>query len=116
MRNQILSISILCMLGGVNLSAVTLRDVVSQTLDNHPIIRERLENYRATREEISIADAGYYPTIDLQSSVGRKATGRVRVDREEWRAVSEDESIIPTDTIVIVKQVNGTKLIVRKEE
>jgi len=77
MRNKILSISILCMLGGINLSAVTLRDVVSQTLENHPIIRERLENYRATREEISIADAGYYPTIDLQSSVGRKATGRV---------------------------------------
>jgi adhesin transport system outer membrane protein len=65
------------MLGVINLSAITLKDVVSQTLENSPIIMERLHNYRATREEISIADAGYYPTLDLQSSVGRKATGRL---------------------------------------
>jgi adhesin transport system outer membrane protein len=59
------------------MSATTLQSVVSQTLDSNPIIQERLQNYRATREEVGIAEAGYYPTLDLQSSVGRKTTGRV---------------------------------------
>ncbi len=77
MKCKILSISILCILSSITLSATTLKDIVSQTLDNNPIIKERLQNYRATREEIAISEAGYYPTLDLQSSIGRKATGRV---------------------------------------
>jgi adhesin transport system outer membrane protein len=76
-RIKILSIFTLYILGTIELWAVTLKDVVSQTLENSPIIIERLHNYRATREEISIADAGYYPTLDLQSSVGRKSTGKI---------------------------------------
>jgi len=70
-------LSIFLLLSSITLLAATLKDVVSQTLENNPIIKERLENYRATREEIGTSEAGYYPTLDLQSSIGRKATGRV---------------------------------------
>lgn len=67
-------------LGTINVSAVTLKDVVSDVLDSSPIVNERLKNYRATQEEIGIAEAGYYPTLDLKSAVGRKATGRISND------------------------------------
>ncbi|HEY53093.1 MAG TPA: NfeD family protein [Caldilineae bacterium] len=43
----------------------------------------------------------------------REAKGRVRVEREEWRAESEDGQVIPVDTIVQVVRVEGTRLIVR---
>jgi len=77
MNNKFLAIFIIYILSETTLSATTLKEVVGQTLDSNPIIKERLENYRATREEIAISEAGYYPTLDLQSSVGRKATGKV---------------------------------------
>jgi len=62
------------------LSATSLKQVVSEVLDSNPVVMERLKNYRATKEEIGIAEAGYYPTLDLQSSVGKKYTGRIAND------------------------------------
>jgi len=39
--------------------------------------------------------------------------GMVRVDAEEWRAVSEGGGVIAKDTIVEVLRIDGTKLVVR---
>lgn len=39
--------------------------------------------------------------------------GMVRVDAEEWRALSEDGSVIAKDTIVEVLRIDGTRLVVR---
>ncbi len=44
-----------------------------------------------------------------------QATGRVRIDREEWRAQSADDTVIPVDSLVEVVRVEGTRLIVREE-
>lgn len=44
---------------------------------------------------------------------GPSATGRVRVDREEWRAESHDSTAIAVDTIVEVVKVAGTRVVVR---
>lgn len=67
-------------LGTIHASAVTLKDIVDDVLNTSPIVNERLKNYRATQEEIAIAEAGYYPTLDLRSAVGKKATGRISND------------------------------------
>ena len=40
-------------------------------------------------------------------------TGRVRMNKEEWRAESENDEIIPKDTKVKVIKVDGTHLIVQ---
>lgn len=40
-------------------------------------------------------------------------SGMVRVDAEEWRALSEDGSVIAKDTIVEVLRIDGTRLVVR---
>jgi len=57
---------------GVQAHALTLQESVSEVLDSNPVVMERLKNYRATRSQIDSADAGYFPTIDLQSAVGRE--------------------------------------------
>jgi len=58
-------------------SAETLKEVVAHVLETSPVIKERLKNYNATREEVAIADAGYYPTLDLQAAGGKKYTNRI---------------------------------------
>ena len=66
---------------------------------------------------------GYIPT-NSELEVGRTAkvieeinadngTGRVRVGGVDWSAVSADESVIPSDTVVTVTAVNGAKLTVK---
>ncbi len=80
MRIKTLLIPALCCMSMNTLSASSLKQVVSEVLDSNPVVMERLKNYRATKEEIGIAEAGYYPTLDLQSSVGKKYTGRISDD------------------------------------
>ena len=58
-----------------NLSALTLQESVAEVLDTNPVVVERLKNYRATRSDVDAAQSGYFPTIDLQTSIGREEDG-----------------------------------------
>ena len=80
MKIKALLIPVLCLVSMNTLSATSLKQVVSEVLDSNPVIMERLKNYRATKEEIGIAEAGYYPTLDVQSAIGKKYTGRIDND------------------------------------
>jgi len=65
-------------LGILPLEAESLKNVVESVLNSSPIVQERLGNYRATRSAIAVAEAGYYPTLDIKSGAGMKATGQFR--------------------------------------
>ncbi|WP_295420514.1 TolC family outer membrane protein [Sulfurovum sp.] len=67
----------LLVVGMMSASADTLKHIIGNVLDTNPIISERLKNFKAAQAEIGIAQAGYYPTVDIESAVGRKATGRI---------------------------------------
>ncbi len=73
MKRQLI-VPLLC---GISLgaSATTLKGVVNEVLQSSPIIKERLHNYRATRADLRGAEAGYYPTLDLEAGVGRDYKG-----------------------------------------
>lgn len=43
-----------------------------------------------------------------------EGTGQVKIAGELWSAKSNDDSIIPVDTDIIVEKIDGVKLIVRK--
>ncbi len=45
-----------------------------------------------------------------------QATGRVEVNGMEWSAKTEETDIIATDAVVVIKGIQGVKLIVEKEE
>lgn len=64
---------------------------------------------------------------NAESLIGQKAivkeeintlqtTGRVEVNGMEWSAKTEESEIIKADTIVMIKGIQGVKLIVEKEE
>ncbi len=62
-------------------------------------------------DEIVGKSALVIETIDFE-----KNKGKVKVDGDIWRAVTEDRSTVNIDDYVIILKVEGTKLIVRKEE
>ncbi len=43
-----------------------------------------------------------------------KNTGRVKVGGEDWKAISKDDSIIPSESKVKIVAIDGVKLIVEK--
>lgn len=45
-----------------------------------------------------------------------QATGKVEVNGMEWSAKTEESEIIEADTVVMIKGIQGVKLIVEKEE
>ena len=70
-------------LASSSVSALTLEESVNEVLTTNPVIQERLKNYRATREDMSIADSGYMPTVDLVGGIGWKTKGHL-VDQPDY--------------------------------
>jgi adhesin transport system outer membrane protein len=54
--------------------AITVEEGIKQVLSTHPVVQERLKNYRATVQDLKIANSAYFPKLDLISSVGRART------------------------------------------
>ena len=52
------------------LMAQDLKTSVEEVINTNPTVQERLKNYNATKEDITIAKSGYYPTLDLSIGVG----------------------------------------------
>lgn len=44
-----------------------------------------------------------------------RGTGRVRVRKELWTSIAKDSEIIPIDQVIIVEQIDGVKLVVKRE-
>lgn len=56
------------------LNALNLREGMDEVLSTHPVVLERLHNYRATLEDLRITEAQYLPTLDYSASVAREKT------------------------------------------
>lgn len=56
------------------LNALSLREGMDEVLSTHPVVLERLHNYRATLEDLRITEAQYLPTLDYSASVAREKT------------------------------------------
>lgn len=58
------------------LVAQDMKTTVNEVISTNPNVLERLKNYNSTKEDVTIANAGYYPKIDLSLGVGREKTDR----------------------------------------
>lgn len=62
------------------------------------------------------ADALIGQTGIVRKTIDAKKGGRVIVRGDDWWAFSEDSLTIPQDTKIIVLEVDGSKLIIKKED
>lgn len=60
---------------GVNLDALSLKSSVSEVINSNPIILERINNYRATQQDLKISESEYLPSLDFRAGVGLKDAG-----------------------------------------
>ena len=67
------------------LNALTLKESILEAMQTNPVVQERLKNYRATQQDLSVAEADYYPTLDLSAAVGYNDAGNLKSeDSGEW--------------------------------
>ncbi|MDO9209088.1 MAG: TolC family outer membrane protein [Sulfuricurvum sp.] len=64
------------LLGG-SLYALTLDEAVNEALRTHPIVKERLNNFRATQQDLKISEAEYYPVLDARAVAGYNHAGEL---------------------------------------
>jgi adhesin transport system outer membrane protein len=74
-----------CLLLVKNLSALTLEESVKEVINTNPIVQERLKNYRATQQDLNIAESEYYPRLDLRAVAAYNKVGDVKKNRFEDR-------------------------------
>lgn len=82
---------------------------VVSLLATRPLVKKKINTQmQPTNSDRNIGrDATVIETID-----NLKAKGQVKVDGQIWTARSENDQIIPQGTIVVVKRIDGVKLIV----
>jgi len=81
------------------LGAITLKESVDEVIVTHPIVQERLKNYRAIREDINIADSEYLPQLDLRSAIGHKEVGLIASDINQEGYDLYENSLILTQNL-----------------
>ncbi len=55
----------------MNIQGQTLKQSIEEVLQTNPQVLERQSNYKAEREDITVARSGYYPKLDLKLGIGR---------------------------------------------
>ncbi len=54
--------------------AVTLEETVKEVLSTNPQVLERISYFRSVKQDVGIAESGYYPKIDIVAGIGREKT------------------------------------------
>ena len=72
-------------LASSSLCALTLEESVKEVLGTNPIVQERLKNYRATQQDLNIAESEYYPRLDFRATAGYNNVGEIKDRRFDDR-------------------------------
>ncbi len=54
--------------------AQNLQTTVKEVLSTNPVVLERLKNYNVTKEDITHAESGYFPKLDISIGIGYENT------------------------------------------
>lgn len=73
MKKTLLASALLTLFSATT-AAQSLEEAVAMALDSHPDVREAFTNYKAREAEVSIARAGYLPTLDANAGYGYEKT------------------------------------------
>jgi len=77
-----------------------------------PIVKKLLKEVKPTNSELDIGKTATV-TEEINNKAGK---GRVNLNGVFWAARTVDDEIIPEGTIVIVKEIDGAKLIVDNDK
>ena len=72
MKNILLATSLLAL----SANAQSVDRLLQDVLETNPTVTERLHNFKASQSDITAAQAGYYPSLDLSFGAGKEETDR----------------------------------------
>ncbi|MEA3371006.1 MAG: TolC family outer membrane protein [Campylobacterota bacterium] len=88
-----------------SLSALTLKESVVEAMNTNPVVTERLKNYRATQQDLSVAESEYYPSVDFRASLGYNNAGEFKDSRDgDWHHKVIDEEYNNYETSLVLTQ------------
>ncbi len=58
--------------------AGTLQENIVEALDTNPVIQESLKGFRASQQDLKIAESEYYPSLDLKLAYGYNRAGALK--------------------------------------
>lgn len=76
-----------------SLSALSLQEGVDEVLSTHPVVLERLHNYRATLEDLRTTEAQYLPTLDYSATIAREKTDSPSTQNKSLSLTSYEHSL-----------------------
>lgn len=87
----------LCAISALN--AFSLQDGTKEVITTHPVVLERLHNYRATLEDLRITEAQFLPTLDYTGTIAREKTKAPATNQESRSFTSYEQSLQLTQNI-----------------
>lgn len=74
----------------ISVVAITLEEAVQEVLNTNPVIQERIKYFRSIKQDVGVAESGYYPKLDFVARYGREKSNNnntldndVYLNREE---------------------------------
>jgi adhesin transport system outer membrane protein len=81
------------------LSAISITEVVQNTIQTHPQIQIKKESVNVNKERLTQVRAGYLPSVDLSYSIGPEATKTPANLREEAKMTRQEASAALTQNV-----------------
>jgi len=81
------------------LNAFTLQEGVDEVLSTHPVVQERLHNYRSTLEDLRTTEAQYLPTLDYSGTLAREKTKSPSTNFQSRTLNSYEHSLLLTQNL-----------------
>jgi adhesin transport system outer membrane protein len=98
-------VPLLTLLYPIYADAFSLKESVVEVLDQNPVVQERLKNYRATREDLKIAESEYLPSVDLRASLDYTKAGMLKNGgNNKWNHGVLDQNYGSYESSIVVTQ------------
>ena len=78
LKKKFISLLFISLLFTASSEALTLKESVIEAINTNPVVQERLRNYRATQQDLNVAESEYYPKLDLRLAVGYNKQGGLK--------------------------------------
>jgi len=90
----------LCVSGlSVNVQAIEIEDYVTEVIQTHPLLLQRVHNYRQMVQDEKIAAAGWRPSLDLTATIGNYNTNTPITNLEDKEYNSHNAELTLTQNI-----------------
>jgi adhesin transport system outer membrane protein len=79
--------------------ALTLQESVQEGVDSNPQVLEKLRNYRAVLQDLTVAKAKYYPQLQLRSAAGREQKNSPSTNFKDVTSTVQEHSLTLTQNL-----------------